>query len=275
MQLKLWQKSMLDNLVSYFEPDTDVLGLLLFGSYSNSEFHPDYWSDIDIIVVVKDTELDRFFPAIEWLSSFGKLYTYSQSSDSFTYTTRSCFEDLNRVDFVITTESKLAKINEWTNTPFYTGPKIIFSRSKVVNEIAAQTNFQQELSHVTQEQFLEMVRKFRFKSMLAVYKVVRNDLLIALHLMHDLIRDCSVLGMMLRDRATGTNIHKHGGVGNQLVGQLEATQKPFTPLGILDSIKESNDIFEKLALEWSSNYQENRQPLLDWIEKAKVATLKT
>ena len=119
-------------------------------------------------------------------------------------------------------------------------------------------------------QFLELVRDFRFKSMLAVYKVVRNDLLIALHLAQDLICDCSVLGMMLRDRATGTNIHKHGGVGNQFVAQLEVTQKPFTPIGILDSVKASNEVFEKLAREWSNSYRENRQLLLDWIEKAKA-----
>jgi hypothetical protein len=86
-----------------------------------------------------------------------------------------------------------------------------------------------------------------------VYKVVRNDLLIALHLAQELIRDCSVLGMMLRDRATGTNIHKHGGIGNQIVAQLEVTQKPFTPVGILDSIRESNEVFENLACEWSSS----------------------
>jgi hypothetical protein len=123
---------------------------------------------------------------------------------------------------------------------------------------------------VTQEQFLEIVRNFRFKSMLAVYKVVRNDLLIALHLALDLIRDCSVLGMMLRDRATGTNIHKYGGMGNEVIAQLEITQKPFTSIGILDSILESNEVFEKLASEWSSDYQENRHLLLHWIAKAKV-----
>jgi hypothetical protein len=67
-----------------------------------------------------------------------------------------------------------------------------------------------------------------------------------------------------------TNVHKHGGASNQLVAQLDVARKPFTSLGILDSIKESNDVFEKLAYEWSRTYQENRQPLLDWIEQAKA-----
>jgi predicted nucleotidyltransferase len=268
-RMKYWQESMLDNLTSYFESDEDVLGLLLFGSFSKPDFHLDAWSDLDLLVVVKDNRLGSFFPTTEWINHFGRLYTYSQSSDDFKYTTRACFENFNRVDFVITTEGKLVDIRKWSSIPFYPGVKVIFSRSKVVDEIAIQNYSQPELPLITQEQFLEMVRNFRFKSMLAIYKVVRNDLLIALHLAQDLVRDCCVLEMMLRDRATGTNIHKHGGIGNQFITELEVTQKPSTSIGILDSIKESNEIFEKLAHEWSSDYQENRQPLLDWIEQAK------
>lgn len=266
----MWQERMLESLTSYFEPNTNVLGLLLFGSYIQPDYQPDYWSDIDVLVVVQDGELDKFFPTTEWLKSLGKIYTFSQSSDNFKSTTRVCFEDFCRIDFVITTESNLREISNWSSVPFFAGLKVLFSRSSVVNNIVNHKFSKQDNPSVTQEQFTEIVRGFRFKSMLAVYKVVRGDLLIALHLAQDLIRDCSVLGMILRDRATGTNIHKHGGTGNQFVSELEIAQKPFTSLGILDSVKESNVIFERFAREWSSDYQENRQPLLDWIESAKA-----
>jgi len=269
--MKYWHESMMDHLISYFEPNEDVLGLVLFGSCSKAESHYDNWSDIDLLVVVKNDRIDKFFPTIEWIAFFGRLYTFSQSSDDFKCTTRVCFENFNRMDFVITTEERLAKVNDWSSVPFFSGTKTIFSRSEVVNEIVTQGCFLQKITPATEDQFLEIVRNFRFKSVLAVHKVVRNDLLIALHLAQDLIRDCSVLGMMLRDRATGTNIHNHGGSGNQLVAELEITRKPFTSMGILDSIKESNEIFEKLACEWSSEYQENRQLLLNWLEKAKAA----
>ena len=268
--MKYWQESMLETLITYFEPKEDVLGLLLFGSFSKPEFHPDVWSDIDILIVVQEGRIDKFFPTVEWITSFGTLYTYSQSADDFGCTTRACFENFNRIDFVITTEEKLMKISTWSSVPFSSGTKTLFSRSKIVDEIDNQKHDQPKISPITDEYFLEIVRNFRFKSMLAVYKVVRGDLLIALHLSQDLIRDCSVLGMMLRDRTTGTNIHKHSGSGNRLVEQLEVTRKPFTSFGILDSIKESNKIFEKFARQWSSSYQEAHQPLLDWIEQAKV-----
>jgi hypothetical protein len=74
---------------------------------------------------------------------------------------------------------------------------------------------------------------------------------------------------MLRDRTTGTNIHRQEGRWNQSITQWESTQQPFTSSGILDSIKASNEVFETLAQEWSSEYEASRQPLFDWIERAK------
>ena len=267
--MKLWHESMLNKLISYFDQNEDVLGLLLFGSLSKANFQSDFWSDIDILVVVKDNKLGQFFPAVEWMNILGSLYTYNQSSNEFTYTTRICFDNFNRVDFIFATEENLSRVNEWKSIPFFSGIKVIFSRSPIIDQIANQQYVQQKTPSVTEAQFLEIVRDFRFKSMLAVYKVVRDDLLIALHLTQDLIRDCCVLGMMLRDRETGTNVHKEGGRWNQLVEDLEITQHPFTSLGILDSIKGSNLVFEKLACEWSSDYREERDLLFDWIEKAE------
>jgi hypothetical protein len=265
-----WQESMLDDLRSNLERNENILGLLLFGSCSRPEVAHDEWSDIDLLVLVKDDKLDEFFPGIAWITAFGKLYTYSQSADDFKCTTRVCFENFNRIDFVITTEESLSNVNLWPSVPFFAGAKVLFSRSDILDEIASQRHFPHHFTPATDERFQELVRNFRFKSMQAVYKVVRNDLLIALHLTQDLIRDCCVLGMMLRDRGTGTNIHKQGGAGNQLVAQLEVTRKPFTSMGILDSIQASNEIFETLAGEWSGEYQESRQFLLRWIEKAKA-----
>jgi len=34
--------------------------------------------------------------------------------------------------------------------------------------------------------------------------------------------------------------------------------------------QESNEIFDRLAGEWSDEYEEGRQPLLRWIEKARA-----
>lgn len=265
-----WQDSMLEDLVAYFEANQDILGLLLFGSLNQPQAHPDDWSDIDLLVVVKDGTLEEFFPTVEWLTHFGRLYTYSQSAGDFTCTTRVCFENFQRVDILITTEIKLVHVDQWSSVPFTSGARVLLSRSQTIEEVANRTYPPKEFTPAGSAQFEELVRDFRFKSMLAVYKVVRQDLLIGLHLAQDLVRDCCVLAMMLRDRAAGTNIHSQGGIWNQTITQWEGTQQPFNSLGILASIKASNEVFEKLALEWSPEYRERRQLWFDWIEKAKM-----
>jgi predicted nucleotidyltransferase len=73
------QESTLDDLGSYFESDEDVLGLLFFGSFSQPEIRPDFWSDIDVLVVVRDDHLDRFFPTVEWINHMGKIKTAPQA----------------------------------------------------------------------------------------------------------------------------------------------------------------------------------------------------
>ncbi len=264
-----WQEEALEEISSYFKSKIEVLALLLFGSLSTQDTQPDYWSDIDILLVIADDKLEKFFPTVDWLGHFGTLYTYEQSQGKFKSTTRACFDDFRRIDIAFTTEKKLLNSKEETRNIIHPNTTILFSRSDVVNK-AIQQNIEKEIFlPASDESFHEMVQAFRFKSMLATYKVVRNDLLIALHLSLDLVRDCSVLGMILRDKAEGSNIHKDGGVGNLTVEELQVTQKAFTAMGILDSIEQSNIIFERLAKEWSSKYQENRQPLLNWIEKAR------
>ena len=121
--MKPWHRHLLDDLISHFEPDEDVLGLLLFGSCSKPEPHYDDWSDIDILVVVRNDKIDKFFPTIDWITFFGSLYTYTQSSDEFKFVTRVCFENFNRIDFVITTEEKLANVTRWPGVPFFFGDK--------------------------------------------------------------------------------------------------------------------------------------------------------
>ncbi len=265
-----WHPEMLVKLVSHLEPDPDILGLILFGSCSLSPSSVDDWSDIDLLLVVSDQSLERFYPTLAWLEDFGKVYTYSQSADDTMFTTRVCFEDFKRLDFVITTQRKLIAIDHWDRVPDLNNAKILFSRSKVVAEVPKLPFNQPKFPPLPPDQFQHMVRDFRFKSMLAVTKVVRDDLLIALHLTQDLVRDCCLLAMMIRDRATGTRVHKQGGIGNDTVKELENTRHPFTPIGILESIQACNLSFENLAGEWSRTYVDNRQPLLDWIDKAKA-----
>lgn len=252
------------------EPDEDVRALVLFGTAVQPS-QQDAWSDVDVLLVVDERARERFYAATDWLAPLGELYTLEQSSDPFTSVTRACFTDFRRIDFVITTEAALEQVSDWPGVPFWKGTRTLFSRSPQADRVLARTFAAPVPPLISPEAFQAMVNGFWFKGMLAVTKVVRGDLLIALHLALERVQECCVLGMLLRDRLEGTAHHRHGGVGNETVAQLAPTCQPYTASGILDSLEQSSIAFDLLAARWSEAYEEHRHPLLEWIGAARQA----
>src|SRR5207302_5166411 len=150
---------------------------------------------------------------------------------------RACFADFRRIDFVITTESALEWVEEWPRVSFWKGVRLVFSRSSRVDAVLARTFPRPPPGLMTEDAFQTMVNSFWFKGMLALTKVMRDDRLIALHLALEMVQDCCVLGMLLRDRAEGTDHHRHGGSGNEVAALLEATRHPHTVAGLLDTLE--------------------------------------
>lgn len=266
-----WHVQAIEELQTILTSNDDVLAFALFGSSQQSSSQFDLWSDLDCLLVVKDEAYAQFYPATTWLRPFGELQALQQFENAFLSTTRACFVDFRRLDIIITTQSKLERLAEWPHVPFWQGVRLLFSRSLNVTQLLSQTWPSPKPTFPSQPEFDEMVDHFWFKAMLASYKVIRNDRLIALHLALDLVRDCCVMGMMLRDRAEGTNIHREGGPGNNVVAKLESTCSAYTVTGVLDIIEQSGIQFDQLAVQWSTAYQGRRYPLIEWLEHIRRA----
>jgi predicted nucleotidyltransferase len=264
-----WQEATLAELTRLLQPNESVRALVLFGTAAQPG--QDLWSDIDLLLVVDEEAKERFYPATDWLVPLGELYTWEQSSDRFRSVTRACFTDFRRIDFVITTEAALEQVDDWPGVPFWKGTRTLFSRSPRVDRVLAGAFSGPPLRLPSPEEFQAMVNGFWFKGVLAVTKVVRDDLLIALHLALEMVQDCCVLGMLLRDRTEGTAHHRHGGIGNPVVARLAPACRPYTAAGILDSLEQSSIAFDRLAREWSDTYQDRRHRLLSWIDLARRA----
>jgi len=266
-----WHDATVNDIANLLAGDADVLAVVLVGSCAQTPPRSDAWSDVDLFLIVKDGTTSRFHPATDWLAPLGEMFATNQSSNAFWAVTRVCFTDFRRVDVGVTTESALARIAEWPSVPFWDGSPTVFSRSALVDAVLAQEFERPQPALISDDQFEAMVNDFWWKATLAATKVMRDDLLIALHLSLDLIRDCCVLGMLLRDRTEGTNHHRSGGRGNRIVEELETTRQPHTAEGILDSIERSGIAFDALAAQWSPTYREHRHPLLAWLRQARDA----
>jgi len=261
----MWHEEAITEVTEILLQDRNVKGLLLIGSCSRSDVQFDLWSDIDIAIIVDDAALARFYPATDWVRDFGTPYAFSQNEADDYHVLRVWFSDSRHFDFVIVTEHSLERADVWNSNPLRYGGKLLFSRSPALDRVLSKEFPLPVHRSFSNEQFSRLANDFWFKGMLAVTKAARNELLIALHLSLDMIRDCLLLGMALRDREIGTNHHRDGSEGNHFVAELEQTMQPYTIEGVLASIEQSAIAFDSLALRWDDSYIAQRRPLLGFV----------
>jgi hypothetical protein len=262
-----WHEATLRQLHDLLWADPAVELLAVVGSGAQDRL--DAWSDLDVLLVVKPDALERFASSLAWIEPIGSIYAVERHRGEFSAVVRVCFEDLRRLDLVVTTEAALASHADWPSLPFAAGSRVLFSRAPAAESVLAGPHAPSP-PHIPDQTFADLANGFWFKGVVAVQKVVRGDLLVALHLSLELIQECCVLAMMLRDRELGTTQHRDG-VGNQAAAELETTRRPHTAAGILDSIEQSGIAFDRLATRWSDAYRPRRHPLLAWVASARQA----
>lgn len=265
----LWQTDAIDALTAHLRDDEDVKALVLIGSCAYPDVEPDMWSDVDLVLVADDRAVARFYPSCDWLAPLGRIYVSAPAQNDYFSTIRTYFTDGRRLDVIILPESALAAAEHWDFNPFCCGARPLFSRSPALDTALERSTMPAVDKPLPPERLAGISQDFWFKAMLAAHKVARNDLLVALHLSLDLIRDCCVLGMMLRDRQASTDHHRDGSAAQPFVDELTITDHPYTARGILNSIEQSGTIFDALASRLSEGYQPNRSPLLRWTERVR------
>jgi hypothetical protein len=266
-------QSLLPGLRSLLEDDPDVVALGVFGSVigSGGSARQDDWSDLDAVVALREGALPRFFPGTAWLAPLGPPFAREQSAGEHTSTLRLCFADFRRLDLVLTTDRALAVVQRWPRVPFWGGCRVLFSRDEQVRLSLQGRYAPPPPGALSAEAFDTMQEGFWFKATQAVVKVVRGDRLIALHLALDLLSEVCVLEMLLRDRVTGTSVHRQGGRGNDFVSRLQGLPAGCEGPAILDLVAECATLFDHLGSEWSAAYAPRGARLVGWIERARTA----
>jgi len=249
-----WHADTIERLTNLLQADEDVVALVLYGSALEPD-RLDSWSDVDAFIVVRDDAMARFFPSTDWLTPLGTLFAKEQFAGEPTRTTRVCFEDLRKLDLVFTTLSEAQRIDTWSHVPFVEGASTCFSRDQGITQKLTRSFPRPAYAPMTREAFEALADAFWFRTMVAVSKVAREDLVIAFHLALGLLQDGCLLAMLLRDRAERTTVHKTGGIANEIVATFTETAQPPTVDGILNLIEASGRIFDRLAGEWSTAYR--------------------
>jgi predicted nucleotidyltransferase len=267
MNMDHWQPEAIDRLTALLAANDDVLAMVLFGSTVRAPERLDFSSDVDVLVVVRDHARTRFCASLDWLAPLGEIFAYEVQEDPFAHTIRICLSDFRRLDFVITAEWELVRVDEWPSVAFWQYRQILFSRSIVVDSMLRRRLGPPTSPLISSEQFAVLVNQFWFKAVTIVNKVLRNDLLSALHLCRDLIQDCLVVAMLLRDRDLAQS--RAGIDWNDVAGGLASAPLLATPSGILDSVEQSITVYDNLALQWSVKYRMRSGLFRPWLDQAR------
>jgi hypothetical protein len=75
--------------------------------------------------------------------------------------------------------------------------------------------------------------------------------------------------MLIRDRTTGTNIHRDGGIGNLEAAQLEDTRTGHSREGLLECLEVTALEFDRMARSWSDSYDSRHHVVFEWLREVR------
>jgi hypothetical protein len=264
-----WHEPTARDLTALLQADPNVLALAAYGATAGAA--ADRWSDLDVLLVVRPEALPRYYPSPGWLAPLGRVFAHEGSRDAFKATLRVCLDDYRRLDIVITTDEALIHREEWPALPYWQGAQVLFSRSAEIDAALAGPHPRPAFRPMSPADFQAMADRFWFKGSIVIHKVMRNDLLIGMHLALDMLEDCLVLGMILRDRAEGTTHHRHGGLYNDMVAAIDLPSGPCTARHVLDVARRTATLFDDLGARWSADYEPRRETFMRWLDEAHAA----
>jgi hypothetical protein len=264
-----WHTLAVERLSQLFVKEPDARAFVLSGSLAAREIQEDAWSDVDAKIILADCALDRYFMSTAWLNPFGRLVGAERHERRFAKTLRVCLESFQRFDLTFIAESALETPSLWDRNPFHPEYAVVWSNIPDLETRIASFPWAAEYQDVAREEIERMADEFWFKATQAIVKVVRNDLLIGLHLALDLVRDSLVLQMIRRDREKRTTLHRIGGWGNELVTRFSWNGQEDSAEEILNLIRLNCEVFDELASELLPDYDQRGHLLFPSIESAK------
>lgn len=266
-----WQEDLTERLSALLRGCEGVSAMILTGSLARTELVVDEWSDVDVKAIVLGDTMDRYASSPDWLSPLGTVVGCQRIAHGSSTTLRVCFQHLRRLDLTLIPESAFAGGEDWEFNPFLHGYRVLWSDTPGLEEaISAIPPVHLDLTPDAAE-LRRIADQFWFTAALALSKAVRNDLLVALHLGLSLAQDCLQLQMILRDRALGTNTHREGGWGNDIVQRLYSNGRSCQPEETVEFIARACKLFDELAPNVCPGYGPRLGEVSGVIEKARAS----
>lgn len=243
-----WQDKVIEWAARVAAGDPEITDVFVGGSFADRK-SVDAWSDVDLAVIAAPAALARV-ASPDWVASLGPVWAWDRSGGGDRLTFRAVFYDGRRVDIIAAISPALVGL---------AGRSLSSS-----NQLNPTTPRRHEIPDLH-----AMANSFRFGAALAVVKVARDDLLIGAHLTLQLLSDCLVLEILLRDLDSRSDHQRADGPRNDIPPRTHAaTPSAFSAQSLLGAIKRAAVLFDELAKELDPTYDGDMAPLDSLAEAA-------
>ncbi|MDX1939606.1 MAG: hypothetical protein SFU99_03595 [Saprospiraceae bacterium] len=237
--------------------------ILLVGSKLDPS-NVDFWSDTDIIIILNPTEVIDKEQIENIILKIGRRIGKEEYSSANVMTQRLVIEKKNRIERL---DLKICTYDAWAIQAHSIDNqhKILFGdplnveleHKKLIREVIKIEYNSDEIDQIW-FLFFECVKKF-----------MRNDHLIGLHLLLDLLRSYLVMKMLERDIIYNTNIHKIG-YREKLPEEIEINRIDYmNKEKVLNYIEKLAIEFDKEFLKQHKEYQSRVGAFLKYMKESK------
>jgi hypothetical protein len=172
-----WRGEAFEAFLQHYAPVPSVVGLLELGSGAIGTV--DRWSDVDLLAIVRDEGWRTVWPVC--LPPLGEVFAREERETEGGGVAKFVFTDFRRLDLVVVRASSLGH-QSWPLLEAQATIHVLFAKTAEVEALKHVTGKRPAPPLISEAQFEQLAEQFWFRSAMAIEKVIRNDLLIALHL---------------------------------------------------------------------------------------------
>jgi len=164
------------NITKFSNDSEFVKAVVMIGSQARNEFGADKYSDLDIILIVNDT--DYFLNSDAWLKNIGDFkISFTENSLGGTKERRVMFDGAKDVDFIIYPFDDKKDMDSEIFGIFKRGYKILVDKIGITDDILKKmTNIPVKKEILMQNEFDILVNDFWFHSVWSAKKLLRGEL---------------------------------------------------------------------------------------------------
>lgn len=238
-----------------------IQAILLYGSQQHPQV-VDMWSDYDVCIVLNSSariDESAFIQAVNDIGTVVGREVYRRSH-SVLYRTAMEFQSS-----MCLLDATVSEYQEWNSTVNRDQQTLLFGHIELSSTLNTSP-----ITHTAFPPDETAIDPTWFKYIGAVKKFCRQDNLIGMHLLLDLIREYLVLEMVERDQRKRTNIHRYGD-HERLPGAIQLSQTDESDtMGLLDFIAQLAAAYDQKLVSLVEGYTSRVHWVLEYIERSKA-----